>query len=280
MLFRSVRWSPFFVSSSESKKLFSSKGRGKTRGSGRSRKQKLELDLHPEGYCRIREVTTNQISCNANSNKTKLKQSKIGFKNARNNSSCRNSSDNSLVLGIGRWKRRPWGVTIVVRPLSPISSQVAVEKSASVFNNPYVDSSKEVTTTTKKNILVVDEDTQFIFHASNFHWNGFGTNPKLTQGTILLEKQKKANARNNMNCWWKSSTSSSILPVWPEEMLPEDNDMNNSSNEPDSNYLRPNYLRPLSMVKRLVSMNSQIKHRNTSWFRPIVGTFSARGMQK
>jgi hypothetical protein len=230
--------------------------------------KKIKLELHPEGYCRIIEVTNKQPSSNEKRNKHQVEN--IISENV------------NVVLGIGRWNKG-WGVSIIVRPLLlfPLASAAP---SADNSNN-----SKGLLKTKKKNnkkksIMRIDEDTEYIFHARDFHWNGFGSNPKLTRGTIILEKTNNSNNNNNNNnniCWWKSPTSSrysSILPVWPEELIGEED---TNTGYDDEGSISNGYLRPTSIVKRLFSFTMNRNNNNgvhRRWFRPIVGTFSAKGI--
>lgn len=186
----------------------------------------LKLELDREGYCRI-------------------------FESVGSIDSKDEGSPGSTVLAIGRWKKRPWGVTIVVRPVS--------------MPKPSTSASSHGTTSR------IDDQNEFVFHANNFHWNGFGTNPKLTQGTILFQKQKK----NGNSCWWKSTTlaNSSILPIWPEELL---------SCEDGSDKLvggnRASNLLSLSGILQMANQKNKSLTGRPNWFRPVVGTFTAKGI--
>ena len=219
------------------------------------------MELHPEGYCRIIEEVANKFSSNEKRNKQQQHQQ------------AENIISENVVLGIGRWNKG-WGVTIIIRPL--LLSPVATVPSAYNSNNSKSSLKK------KKQIMRIDEETEYIFHARDFHWNGFGSNPKLTRGTIISEKRNSHNNNNNNNniCWWKSPTSSrysSILPIWPEELL-GDEVTNTGGNEEGS--ISDSYLRPTSIVKRLFSftMNQNNNGARRRWFRPIAGTFSAKGI--
>mmetsp|Transcript_26424 Transcript_26424/g.58188 ORF Transcript_26424/g.58188 Transcript_26424/m.58188 type:complete len:433 (+) Transcript_26424:141-1439(+) len=225
-----------------------------SRGS-RTRKRRLReisalMELHPEGYCRMIEDTSD------GNNKD-------------------NENSDRLVLGIGRWRKRPWGVTIAVRPL--LLPKLSLESAA----DPIVSQDdgngifwNDAAAKRNKNLRIIDEGTEFIFHARNFHWNGFGSNPKLTQGTILLQKQKK---KNNGIRWWKYSSwaYSSILPVWPEEVFGENH--NDESDVDSSDTLGSGQLDLQRLFDFFNSRNndSVIGRR---WFRPVVGTFSAKGV--
>ena len=204
----------------------------------------VQLELDPEGYCRIFESTESTD---------------------RNYEGCYDST----VLAIGRWKKRPWGVTIVVRPLSSLELSL---------NTPNLDGSSEGTTTHNGGKASghgatsrIDEENEFVFHANNFHWNGFGTNPKLAQGTILFQKQKKG----KNSCWWKSTTlaNSSMLPIWPEELLSyEDGSDKLVGGKTASNLLS------LSGILRMANQKSKSLAERPKWFRPVVGTFTAKGI--
>ena len=220
------------------------------------------MELHPEGYCRIIEEVANKFSSNEKRNKQQQQHQQ-----------AENIISENVVLGIGRWNKG-WGVTIIIRPL--LLSPVATVPSAYNSNNSKSSLKK------KKQIMRIDEETEYIFHARDFHWNGFGSNPKLTRGTIISEKRNSHNNNNNNNniCWWKSPTSSrysSILPIWPEELL-GDEVTNTGGNEEGS--ISDSYLRPTSIVKRLFSftMNQNNNGARRRWFRPIAGTFSAKGI--
>ena len=164
--------------------LLSSKTLPSARGKNHEKEKLVQLELDPEGYVRLLEHSSHDMN--------------------------RDFSD-PRVLGMGRWRKRPWGVTILIRPF---------------FINDE-----------KKTLNMIDERTEYIFQARNFHWNGFGCNPKLTQGTILLQKQ---NRKTKQKYWWKSTAwaHSSILPTWSEEL-------------------------------------SNIR---SGWFRPVIGTFTAKGV--
>eukprot|EP00531_Pseudo-nitzschia_arenysensis_P012884 CAMPEP_0116125714 /NCGR_PEP_ID=MMETSP0329-20121206/5955_1 /TAXON_ID=697910 /ORGANISM="Pseudo-nitzschia arenysensis, Strain B593" /LENGTH=387 /DNA_ID=CAMNT_0003619767 /DNA_START=123 /DNA_END=1286 /DNA_ORIENTATION=+ len=222
---------------SRKSKLLSRTKESKTK----QREKNIQLELDPEGYCRIFE------------------RKEVNEDNDKDNS-------DSPVLAIGRWKKRPWGVTIVVRPLfaSEYSLDATNSDDSGETTNKNFDSQED------NEIHMIDEETEFVLHANNFHWNGFGSNPKLTQGTILFQKLK----RKNIKWWWKSTTLaySSILPVWPEEVS-EGNDGESSDGFgiPGSGFPR------LSDILK-AGMNSQKSVGTRRWFRPVVGTFTAKGI--
>lgn len=222
-----------------------------SRSSGRKRKQGkdiVQLELDPEGYCRI-------------------------IKSASTENVKYQDSSNSIVLGIGRWKKRPWGVIIVVRPL------VQLRSSPCLTHIDNSDRRHENKTCYKKNkhLDIIDGQTEFIFHANNFHWNGFGLNPKLTQGTILLQKQRK---KEEKIFWWKSTALaySSILPVWPEELSGENDDDEVASGR--DNNIGSVYSDLLRLGKKFNINNNHHDRISTRrrWFRPVVGTFTAKGI--
>ena len=225
-----------------------------SRTSERKRKRRekvVQLELDPEGYCRIIESTITKNN---------------------HDQDC----SNSPVLGIGRWKKRPWGVTIVVRPLCILESSL---DSTNVDDDGDRRRDNKTYSKDKKNGNIIDEQTEFIFHANNFHWNGFGSNPKLTQGTILLQKQKK---KKKNTCWWKSTTwaYSSILPVWPEELSGENDDdqaVANGARDISFGSVCSDLLRFSGIFN--VGNKSNISTRR-SWFRPVVGTFTAKGITR
>jgi hypothetical protein len=252
-----IKWS--FLSPKKSNTFKRKQKQTQTQG------KKIRLELHPEGYCRIIEEVANKPSSNEKGNKQQQQQQQ----------QAENIISENVVLGIGRWNKG-WGVTIIVRPL--LLTPLATAPSADNSNN-----GKGSLEARKKNINImrIDEETEYIFHARDFHWNGFGLNPKLTRGTIILEK-RNSNNNNNINniCWWKSPASSrysSILPIWPEELLGEEV-TNTGGNEEGS--ISDGYLRPTSIAKRLFSftMNHSNNRARRRLFRPIVGTFSAKGI--
>ena len=209
----------------------------------------VRIELHPEGYCRITG------------------------KNSRKNLKEEDSL-NSSILGVGRWKKRPWGVTMVIRPLFIPKSSL---KSTNFVDDGDGGQEGEAYSKDNKDFAVVDERTEFIFHAKNFHWNGFGSNPKLTQGTILLQKQRNKN--HNFN-WWRSTTwsSSSILPLWPEELLGidgEDEVLVSGSGGWGSGHSNFQGLLGILNANRY-DRNSVSSQKR--WFRPVVGTFIAKGI--
>jgi len=222
----------------------------------RKKGKTVKLELHPEGYCRI------------------IESSKNG-----KDQDC----SNSQVWGVGRWKKRPWGVTIVVRPLFTLKSSLDATNFYDDHNddhdNDYGRNYIKTCSKNNKSLNIIDERTEFIFHANNFHWNGFGSNPKLTQGTILLQKQK----RSKSICWWKSTTwaHSSILPVWPEELSEEYDDDKRVANGRNSlGSVYSNLVRFWGILNVNNSNNNHLSTRQ-KWFRPVVGTFTAKGiMQK
>jgi len=228
--------------------LFAPKSKRLSCSSAGQRGKSLEMELHPEGYCRLIEDASNR----------------------------NNSTSNAKILGIGRWKKRPWGVTIVVRPLLVPKSSLCAGKSNANDDTRY--DNKE-NTEKSKHLFIVDEATEFVFHARGFHWNGFGSNPKLTQGTILLQKRIK---EGNCFSWWKSSTltCSSIFPLWPEEVSGEVGDEEIITNTDKLGSTYSNMLkssRILNMIRSDKSncVNGRIQRR---WFRPVVGTFTATGI--
>jgi len=283
-----VTWS--FLFSKSNKLMMAQCGNNDDCISTRQRKRtqkrkKLELELHPEGYCRIIEVKKFPWK-----KKRKQQQGQRIFKNENETEHTSNKRKDDInkissVVGIGRWNKRPWGVTIVVRPLllspSPPPPLPPFAAAAVSLDNNKVAKPKQKP---KKSSTKIDENTEYIFHARDFHWNGFGSNPKLTRGTILLETQKNSNEV----CWWKSSTSSysSILPVWPEELQRGDMDeVTNPGNGEGEGSSPDGFLRPMNIVKRLLSsMDSSSSSSNNSggirhkWFRPVIGTFSAKGI--
>lgn len=192
----------------------------------------MQLELDPEGYCRI-------------------------YENTETFHSKDEASTDSTVLAIGRWKKRPWGVTIVVRPVSMPKSSTSASSHGAASR--------------------IDDQNEFVFHANNFHWNGFGTNPKLTQGTILFQKQKKS----EKSCWWKSTTlaRSSILPIWPEEMLSceDGSDKLVGGNIAHFGAVHSNLLR-LSGILQIATRKNRSSTARPQWFRPVVGTFTAKGI--
>mmetsp|Transcript_18978 Transcript_18978/g.52937 ORF Transcript_18978/g.52937 Transcript_18978/m.52937 type:complete len:442 (-) Transcript_18978:102-1427(-) len=226
--------------------LFSPKSSALFRQSVGKHGRSLEMELHPEGYCRMVEGTS--------------------------------SASNRSVLGIGRWKKRPWGVTVVVRPLLVLESCTATTTSE-ITNDATRRLDGESTLMENKNLLIVDEDTEFIFHAKGFHWNGFGSNPKLTQGTILLQKQNK---KDYCFTWWKSTTSaySSILPLWPEEVSGEEADDGIVTNANDLGSTYTNVIKPANILNtiRKAKRNGVNTGNRRRWFRPVVGTFTATGL--
>ena len=230
-----LKWS--FLS--QKSKLLSRTKESKTNG----RENNIQLELDPEGYCRIYE-----------------KNSAMDDKNQDN--------FDSPVLAIGRWKKRPWGVTIVVRPLfAQKSSRNATNFDDNGDNDETRHSAGKKALDLKGNneMNLIDEKTEFVLHANNFHWNGFGSNPKLTQGTILFQKQR----RKNIQCWWKSTTSSysSILPVWPEEL----SEGNEGASNDGFGVVRPDLWR----LSKILNVGHSNQNR---WFRPVVGTFTAKGI--
>ncbi len=232
-----LKWS--FLS--RKSKLLSRTKEPKTNG----RENNIQLELDPEGYCRIYEKTS------AMDNKTQ-------------------DNSDSPVLAIGRWKKRPWGVTIVVRPLfAQKSSRNSTNFNDNGDNDETRHSAGKKTLDSKENneMNLVDEETEFVLHANNFHWNGFGSNPKLTQGTILFQRQK----RKNIQCWWRSTTSSysSILPVWPEELSEGNEGVGNDG----FGLVRPDLWR----LSKILNVGNSNQNR---WFRPVVGTFTAKGIMR
>jgi len=210
----------------------------------------VKIELHPEGYCRII----------GNNDRKNLKEG-----------DCINLS----VLGLGRWRKRPWGVTIVIRPLFIPKSSLEPTK----FDDDG-DGRQENKACSKENkeIAVVDEGTEFIFHAKNFHWNGFGSNPKLTQGTILLQKQRNNNHNTH---WWRSTTwsSSSILSLWPEELSGNDGEEDRVVASGSGSWGSV-HSELLGFLGNLNFHRSERKSASTHkrWFRPVVGTFIAKGI--
>jgi hypothetical protein len=75
-------------------------------------------------------------------------------------------------IAIGRWFKRPWGVSVVVRPL---------EKSNSMSPAGYNSSSS----------LSISQNLGWVLFASSFHKNPFGKQPKLMHGTILQQRPKQ-----------------------------------------------------------------------------------------
>ncbi len=217
--------------------LFSRTKESKTK----RREKNIQLELDPEGYCRI-------------------------FERKEANEDSNQDVPGSPVLAIGRWKKRPWGVTIVVRPL------FASEYSRRDTNSDDNDKTRNKTFDSKQDhqINLIDEGTEFVLHANNFHWNGFGSNPKLTQGTILFQKLK----RKNIQWWWKSTTlaHSSILPVWPEEVS-EGNDGESYDGFGAAGSGFPSLSDLLN-----VGITNQKRVGTRRWFRPVVGTFTAKGI--
>eukprot|EP00536_Pseudo-nitzschia_multiseries_P000806 jgi/Psemu1/179548/e_gw1.10.14.1 len=234
-----------------------------SRCSAGQRRRNIKMELHPEGYCRMIGVPSASASASTS---------------AASNRSDENEAVSASVLGIGRWKKRPWGVTVVVRPLLvPESCRGAT--TPEMANNARRRRDGEKTWEENKNLVVVDEDKEFIFHARGFHWNGFGSNPKLTQGTILLQKRIKKDGCLN---WWKSTCSaySSILPVWPEEVSGEHLDGGIMTNFNDLGSTYSTLLKPGKILNTV--RNFKLGGRSTGngrrWFRPVVGTFTATGI--
>ncbi|KAG7339682.1 hypothetical protein IV203_025274 [Nitzschia inconspicua] len=105
--------------------------------------QDLRMDLHRSGYVR---VSCDQIY----------------------------STDFSheIPIAIGRWFKRPWGVSIVVRPLtwSAISTEATSESLSS---------------------LIASQNLEWVFFASAFHCNPFRDQPKLTQGVVMRQRPER-----------------------------------------------------------------------------------------
>jgi hypothetical protein len=104
-----------------------------------SKHQILHMDLHRSGYARVSLKAT-----------------------------CSKSSDPTL-SAIGRWYKRPWGVTIIVRPLETALtlSNTSVASAGALFVSPKI---------------------EWVFTTAAFHWNPFRNKPKMTQGTIIRQR--------------------------------------------------------------------------------------------
>ena len=241
-----LKWS---LLSQKSKSL----SRSNTKMNTKEKVKNIQLELDPEGYCRIYEIRP------------------------ITDSEEQNRFDSS-VLAIGRWKKRPWGVIIIVRPLVPLKSSLNATNldddgcnGERRYNNRETSNSKKY-----KDVNLIDEQSEFVFHANGFHWNGFGSNPKLTQGTILFQKQKKKSS----SCWWKSTTMaySSILPVWPEEILGDESGNKIVVDSSDRLGAVHTDLLRLSGISNILNRNRNNVSARSMWFRPVVGTFSAKGI--
>jgi hypothetical protein len=124
---------------------------------------------------------------------------------------CASSSQTPIAMG--RWFKRPWGVSVIIRPLE-----------TSISPSPAGDDSSSS--------LSISQDHEWVLFASYFHKNPFRKQPKLKQGTILLQRPK--------------------LWLFEEE---EGADSNKS------------------MQTRCLRWK-----RHQQWFRPVVGKFSAFGV--
>jgi hypothetical protein len=113
----------------------------------------MELDS-PSGYCRVMTTTTATTDSATDTGKD------------------RNACSTRKVIAMGRWKKRPWGVTIQVRPFLQRDDDITAKSDN--HNNHIMD-------------VVDDINDEFIFFSPSFHWNPFGKYPKLSQGTIIRQ---------------------------------------------------------------------------------------------
>ena len=176
-------------------------------------RNKITLELNSEGYCRIIEVQKNKADSLSRGRKRSTHKtnqpaatgalvditssSSSRYKNIKIKRTCskkengeEESDDEHLsVLGMGKWIKRPYGISIHVRPV------VTTTAPGTDLNFDKRKANTELATqlNTRNTIINIDESVEYIFHARDFHWNGFGSNcpPRLTRGTILLQTKKK-----------------------------------------------------------------------------------------
>jgi len=226
-----------------------------------AQRKNIILELHPKGYCRMTEVATlmqGKRELPLSQLITKRGRSKTPKKKSKRNDDC----IRDLLLGIGRWKKRPWGVTIIVQPVPIVL----------VYDGIIHDDAFTMATEG-----IIDENIEFVFHAKEFyHSNRSGTmmtkeepNPKLQRGTIMIQnfkKHEKIKSSDDIFCW-KSTTSSytSMLPISQKEkfVVPSQHNILDSMNDIVYEVFCRNYF-----------------GTDCGWFRPICGTFSARGIVK
>ena len=228
----------------------------------------IELD-YPTGYCRVFPKEIND-----------------------------NDKKKNIPIGIGRWTKRPWGITIRIHPLEVVDSTSRMAEGQDDNNQKRRFSSSD----NNPALLKLDPQREYILCASAFHWNGFGEQPKLTQGTILQQKpnsyqeQQSKNNRMLSSSWWiwyeneddddyESYYDKMVTRVHNARGRPVISSSSSSSNMPT---LKGKLLDYYQQSNRLVvarnvigwvcSRRVTIPNFHGQWFRPVVGSFSGKGI--
>ena len=213
----------------------------------------------------------------------------------------RNKNNNEFPIGIGRWTKRPWGITIRIHPLEVIDSSSIISEQHDNNNQKRRRFSSSDTSNKNQNnpvLLKLDPQREYILCSSAFHWNGFGEQPKLTQGTILqqkpnLQQQSKSNRMLSSSWWiWYENEDDDDYERYYDKMITrvhnEPGRLSLTSSSSNTPTLKGKLLDYYQQSNRLVvarnvigwvcSRRVTIPNFHGQWFRPVVGSFSGKGI--
>jgi hypothetical protein len=238
----------------------------------------IEFD-YPTGYCRVFLKDNIDNICDTNSNEDNEN----------------NKNDNKKIpIGIGRWMKRPWGITVRIHPLELIDASSTMDDQNNNQSRRFLSSDPNRNQTIPA-LLKLDTHREYILCASAFHWNGFGKQPKLTQGTILQQKpnsqqQRRRTSMVSSSWWiWYENEDDDDYERYYDKMITRDHNGPGrpSSSSPNTPTLKRKLLEYYQRSDRLVVARNVIgwvcsrrvnaPHLN-QWFRPVVGSFSGKGV--
>mmetsp|Transcript_32875 Transcript_32875/g.79929 ORF Transcript_32875/g.79929 Transcript_32875/m.79929 type:complete len:426 (+) Transcript_32875:194-1471(+) len=223
---------------------------------------KLYVELHPSGLCRAMmesplEATNHHNSVN-NKPKRSIWSSLFGSRTLDDTatSSPLVSSSSSLPVALGSWKSRPWGVIVCLNPLdwNDDTQVVGVKQQQQLQQQSRRKRIKDSLVQERTARWISSQE--YILTAKAFDYDFFGTNPTLSQGTIVFSNQKKHF----------------------DKILMKKNRRNQSKDKKQNS-------RPVILVRDLYRDVPLVDNRyfgnlgwGKQWFLPVVGTFKASGV--
>jgi hypothetical protein len=259
--------------------------------------QLLQMELHPSGYCLVTRITESGGSGSDHSS----------------SSSSSSSSVSALPVGLGYWTKRPWGVTISIRPLEwyhptdsrhgrrPRPQRLRLLHRLFWSNNTNNDHSTSYSSSSSSSssspprkdggiwVTPYTQYPEYVFTSHDFHWNTFGQKPKLGKGTITRLRnsntnhiQKKYHHHHHCNRMNDGPDPDhnpgplAIIHDWDDERdVPP---FVHGRYYPNVDYTsnQPFGGGGLCIVPTVLSY---IQDQLRPWFVPVVGTFSAVGKQ-
>jgi len=129
------------------------------------------VEFHPSGCCRVMN------KCCSNDDHG-------------NTSNSDDFCDILPVVAMGHWTKHPWGVIISLQPLQWATTN-ATTTDEQDDNDDFASNQQQ------RLVQYSSQQHEILMYASAFHWNPFGRQPKLTQGTILLQPRQHQNDNSN-----------------------------------------------------------------------------------